>query len=171
LSVAVNVSSQQLREEGFPEKLLLITRKQGVLPSMIELEVTESDVMLDVDRAVECLQRLRRLGFKIALDDFGTGYSSMAYLQKLPLDTLKLDRSFVQNLGSDRSSEAICEAILALAHSVNLFTVAEGVETEAQRQFLAAKGCDAMQGYLFSPPVPPSELDALRRLVCPVTPE
>lgn len=171
LSVAVNVSTQQLREEDLPNKLLSVTRKHGILPSMVELEVTESDVMRDVDRAVESLQRLRRLGFKIALDDFGTGYSSMAYLQKLPLDTLKLDRSFVQNLGSDRSSDAICEAILALAHSVNLFTVAEGVETEEQRRFLAAKGCDAMQGYLFSPPVPPSELDAVRRLTCPVTPD
>lgn len=152
--VAVNLSVQQLREASLVSALTALTRKHEVEPSLLELEVTESALMQNTDEAIALLSELRLQGFRISLDDFGTGYSSMAYLQRLPLDVLKLDRSFVKPLGSDSESEVICKAILALASQLSLFTVAEGVETEVQREFLRDNGCDALQGYLFSPPVP-----------------
>ena len=151
--VAVNISVQQLYSPDLGERLKSILDRCDLPAQLLELEVTESVLMNDVGRAVDALFLLREKGFKIALDDFGTGYSSMAYLQKLPLDVLKLDRSFVQNLGSNRESESICKSILGLAKSLGLATVAEGVETSLQKQFLLDNGCDAMQGYLFAPPL------------------
>ena len=151
--VAVNISVQQLYSPDLGARLKSILDRCDLPAQLLELEVTESVLMSDVGRAVDALFLLREKGFKIALDDFGTGYSSMAYLQKLPLDVLKLDRSFVQNLGSNRESESICKSILGLARSLGLATVAEGVETSLQKQFLLDNGCDAMQGYLFAPPL------------------
>ena len=151
--VAVNLSVHQLYSSGLSDRLTAVLQKSGLPAKYLQLEVTESVLMNDVDRAVAALSLLREKGFKVALDDFGTGYSSMAYLQKLPLDVLKLDRSFVQNLGSNRESESICKSILGLARSLGLATVAEGVETSLQKQFLLDNGCDAMQGYLFAPPL------------------
>lgn len=148
--VSVNLSVHQLRDDKLASKLQELTRKRAVLPGMLELEVTETDVIHDIDAAIKCLSQLRRLGFKVALDDFGTGYSSMAYLQHLPLDVLKLDKFFVKNLGVDRDNNLICDAILMMAKGMGLQTVAEGVETETQKRFLIEKGCDAMQGFLFS---------------------
>ncbi len=152
--IAVNLSVQQLLEPSLVTTLVTLAQKHSVSPELLELEVTESALMRNADEAIALLRELRSKGFRISLDDFGTGYSSMAYLQRLPLDVLKLDRSFVRPLGSDSESEVICKAILALARELSLFTVAEGVETEAQREFLQVNGCGALQGYLFSPPVP-----------------
>lgn len=148
--VSVNFSVHQLRDVNLATRLQQITRKRGILPGMLEIEVTETDVIHDIEAAIKCLSQLRRLGFKVALDDFGTGYSSMAYLQHLPIDVLKLDKFFVKNLGKDRDNNLICEAILMMAKGMGLQTVAEGVETETQKSFLTEKGCDAMQGHLFS---------------------
>ena len=159
--VAVNLSVHQLYSSGLSDQLTAVLQKCGLSAKYLQLEVTESVLMNDVDRAEAALSLLREKGFKIALDDFGTGYSSMAYLQKLPLDVLKLDRSFVQNLGSNRESESICKSILGLARSLGLATVAEGVETSLQKQFLLDNGCDAMQGYLFAPPLSVQDAQAL----------
>lgn len=169
LPVAVNLSVRQLRDDALPDTLQQISRRYGVLPSLIELEVTETDVLDDVEHAISCLSRLRRLGFRVALDDFGTGYSSFAYLQKLPLDILKLDKVFVQELGLNHENNLICRAILTLAHGLGLYAVAEGVETEAQRDFLVKEGCDAMQGHLFSKALLPEDAASLLAGALPPT--
>lgn len=155
--VSVNLSVQQMQDERLPQRMVEAARKYAIEPHLIEVEVTESEVMNDLALTSGMLRQLRDMGFSIALDDFGTGYSSMAYLQRLPLDVLKLDRSFVRELGRNRESDEMVRALVAMAHSLELHTVAEGVETEEQRQFLLDTGCHAMQGFLFSPAV--SEYD------------
>ena len=120
----------------------------------VDLEVTESLLMTDVDESIEKLRALRALGMRMALDDFGTGYSSLAYLSKLPLDTLKIDRSFVHGMTENADYTSIISTIISLAQALRLKVVAEGVETEQQAQLLRLLRCDQVQGYLFSPPVP-----------------
>lgn len=156
--VAVNLSAKQLHDDKLSNRLLEAAKKHNVPPSWLELEITEQGLVLDLDLAQHTLRSLRAAGFKVALDDFGTGYSSMSYLQKLPLDTLKLDKSFVDGAGTDNESSAVARTIIGLAKSLSLSTVAEGVETEVQREFLASVGCDSFQGYLFSPAIPPNEV-------------
>lgn len=155
--VAVNLSVRQMHDDKLPARLLEVTKKYKVDPALLELEITESDVMDDLALAAEVLKRLRNKGFSIALDDFGTGYSSMAYIQRLPLDTLKFDRSFVQGLGENKESDSIVTALIALAKSLTFQTVAEGVEHVRQLDFLKSAGCTAYQGYIFSPAVPAAQ--------------
>ncbi len=126
-------------------------------PKWIELEVTETMVMGDPDRTKQVLAQLKERGMTIAIDDFGIGYSSLGYLKHFPVDYLKIDKSFVDNIPGDPDSEAIAEAIIAMAGAMRLKVVAEGIETEAQRAFLADRGCQEGQGYLFSKPLPPGE--------------
>ena len=154
IRVAINISAQQLRHEN----LLLLVRGAlacyDLLPEDIELEVTESTAMENPEMTLSILDQLAAMGIVLAIDDFGTGYSSLAYLKHLPIKRLKLDRSFVTDIETDANDAAICTATIALGHSLGLELVAEGVETEAQRDFLAALGCDMLQGYLFSRPMP-----------------
>jgi diguanylate cyclase (GGDEF)-like protein/PAS domain S-box-containing protein len=162
LRIAVNVSAVQFQQNLYEDVYGAIDT-HAVRQGALELELTESAIMANPETAIGIMQRLDRLGVSISVDDFGTGYSSLAYLKRLPIDRLKIDRSFVDHLGQDDDDDAICTSIINLAHSLGLHTVAEGVETEQQLEWLRARGCDEMQGYLLGRPLPFDEaLQALR---------
>lgn len=163
VGMAVNLSAHQLRAPALVEQVRDAMARHGIGAGELELEVTESVAMNNPARAIDQLKALRDLGVDLAIDDFGTGYSSLAYLKLLPIQTLKLDRTFVRDIESDENDAAISAATLALAHNLGLRVVAEGVETEAQRRFLAAHQCDVLQGYLFSPPLPAEAATAYLR--------
>jgi diguanylate cyclase len=150
LSLAVNLSARQFRQPDLLAMIQKIVASHALLPQHIVIELTESVVMSDAHRSIDTLEKLHELGFKVAVDDFGTGYSSMSYLKRLPVDKLKIDRSFVSDLGASTKSDSIVRAIVSLAHGLGMTVVAEGVETDAQRHLLAEFGCDEFQGYLFS---------------------
>ena len=151
--MAVNLSPRQLFSPRLVEQTREIMVRHGIGPGELELEVTETAAMSDPERAIQQLKAMRALGLQLAIDDFGTGYSSLAYLKLLPIQILKLDRTFVRDIEIDDNDAAISTATIALAHNLGLKVVAEGVETEGQRAFLAAHGCDYLQGYLFSKPL------------------
>lgn len=153
LSVAVNVSAVQFFSDDLVGELLRACEDAGISPKAMQLELTESSLMRDPERGLQTMQRLHERGIAIALDDFGTGFSSMSYLQHLPLDALKIDRSFVADVETNPRNAAICRALLSLGHSLGLDVVAEGVETQGQRQWLLEHGCDHLQGYLLGKPV------------------
>ncbi len=157
LRVAVNLSAQQLRPEGFAAHVAAALQRHGLPGQALELEITESMAMADPGRTAELLGRLRALGVALAIDDFGTGYSSLAYLKQLPLSCLKLDRSFVRDIEHDPNDAAICTATIQMAHSLGLGVVAEGVETGEQLAFLRDLGCDTVQGYFISKPLPAAD--------------
>jgi diguanylate cyclase (GGDEF)-like protein len=163
--LTVNVSPLQFRQPDFPQRLRRACARHGVNPRQLSLEITESVVLGDLDATILRLQELRGDGHRFFIDDFGTGYSSMAYLKRLPMDGLKIDQSFVQDLRADDNSAAIVEAILAIGHRFGLTVVAEGVESQAQADFLRALHCDVFQGYLFGRPVDAAtfEREHLRR--------
>jgi Amt family ammonium transporter len=161
LSMSVNLSARQFAEAGLISSVAAILDHTGLDPACLELEITESVVMDQSEASVERLRGLRALGVKLALDDFGTGYSSLSYLRQLPLDTIKIDRSFVSAIGTDLESTPIVQAVIALAHGLGINVVAEGIESEAQLAALRELGCDRAQGYLFSHPLPGPELEAL----------
>ncbi|QPK61863.1 EAL domain-containing protein [Methylomonas sp. LL1] len=152
--VAVNVSPLQLRDRGFSGQILRAIDIHAQAPSGLELEITESLIMADVKHSIASLQTIRAMGISIAIDDFGTGFSSLSYLSKLPVDTLKIDRSFVIEMTESSEGLSLVSTIINLAHSMKLKVVAEGVETEEQANLLRTLNCDEMQGYLFSKPVP-----------------
>lgn len=152
-TVAVNVSMRQLLQPSFLDQVTAMLERSGVAPSHLELELTETSAMTNPVQTIENLARLKRLGLRVALDDFGTGYSSLAYLQKLPIDVLKIDKAFVRGLGHRASEAEIVRLILALAHTLRLETVAEGVETREDMLELKKMECYLAQGYMFSPPV------------------
>ncbi len=156
--VAVNLSMRQLLEPDLVERIVSILDEHGLAPHQLELEITESMAMQHPDEVLETLSRLNSRGVRIGLDDFGTGYSSLAYLKRFPIDDLKIDRAFVSGVPHDAEDVAIARAILALARSLDLTPVAEGVETVEQRDFLQAEGCREMQGYLYSEPQPAAAL-------------
>jgi len=161
LRVEVNLSARQFQ---LPDLVAAVTRclqETGLPPEALEIEITESIAMRNIARSAEILRNLRDQGVRISLDDFGTGYSSLSYLKTLPVDTVKLDQSFVRDVTTDRGDAAISTAIIAMAHSLGLRVVAEGVETEEQLAFLRDHECDTVQGFLFGPPVPPEELEKL----------
>ena len=164
LSLAVNVSGRQLHQADFVEQVLGGLERNGAAPGKLKLELTESLLMDDVEGSIAKMNALKARGVGFALDDFGTGYSSLAYLKLLPLTLLKIDRSFVTDILSDPNAAAIATTVVALARSLGLAVIAEGVETEAQRRFLAQNGCDACQGYLFSRPLPLAAFEDLLRL-------
>ena len=161
LRVAVNLSAYQFKQKDFPHTVARILDETGLDPGCLELELTESTVMDDVDQAIEILHALNAMGVYLSIDDFGTGYSSLSYLKRLPIDALKIDRSFVRDIGADSDDAAIVTAIIAMARSLKLKVIAEGVETREQFAFLRKCRCDAMQGYYFSRPVPPEEFAQL----------
>ena len=159
--VAVNIASPHFRQGGLVDSVARALRDTGLEPEWLELEVTESMLMQSVDATLETLFKLKDMGVRLAIDDFGTGYSSLSYLKRFPLDTLKIDRSFVKDLPRDAEDAAIAKAIIAMARSLKLAVVAEGVETDQQLAFLQQHGCDLVQGFLFSRPVPAEEFGCL----------
>jgi diguanylate cyclase (GGDEF)-like protein/PAS domain S-box-containing protein len=159
--MSVNLSARQFQQRDIRELVTSVLTETGLEPQFLELELTESAIMHNADAAVTTLSDLATLGVGIAIDDFGTGYSSLAYLKRFPVHRLKIDRSFVADIGTPSGNETITSAIIALAHSLELQVIAEGVETAAQLDFLIARDCDEMQGFFFSPPLPAEEIPML----------
>jgi EAL domain-containing protein (putative c-di-GMP-specific phosphodiesterase class I) len=167
LILAVNVSAKQFRQAGFVNQVQAAIQRHAINPMLLKLELTESSLQENIQDTIATMNALKAIGVKFSLDDFGTGYSSLQYLKQLPLDQLKIDQSFVRDLVSDSSDRAIVRTIIAMAHSLKLNVIAEGVETEEQRQLLRNKGCIHYQGFLFSKPVPIEQFDALlNRAIC-----
>jgi diguanylate cyclase (GGDEF)-like protein/PAS domain S-box-containing protein len=161
--MSVNLSMRQLNDEGLVREIAAVLAETGMEPSMLELEVTESSIMHNAARAVDVLTAIKDLGVRLAIDDFGTGYSSLAHLKRFPIDTLKVDRSFIREVPNDAEDKAIAEAIIAMGKTLSLTVVAEGVETPQQQAFLSEKLCDEMQGYYFSTPVAAQDFAELLR--------
>jgi EAL domain-containing protein (putative c-di-GMP-specific phosphodiesterase class I) len=153
ITVSVNLSPRQFRQEGFVEKVSSVLARTGLAPEALIFELTEGTVMENEEKAIALLTRLKDLGVGLAIDDFGTGYSSLYYLKQLPIDELKIDRRFIRDVAYDGEDTAIATAIITLGKSLKLRVVAEGVETRDQLAYLLSQGCDHMQGYLFSKPV------------------
>ena len=160
MPVAVNVSALQFQQPGFVDGVAEVLREAGLAPQWLELELTESILIQDAHGAMRRLQALSELGVQLAIDDFGTGYSSLAYLKRVPVGRLKIDRSFVSGLPADESDAAIVRAIIQMGRALRLQIVAEGVETDAQREFLRAAGCDLYQGYLYAPGLDAADFEA-----------
>ena len=155
--VAVNLTQRQLRDPHLLERFIQAIERHELQPEWLELEITENAIMIDVDRAIKLMNRIREHGIRIAIDDFGTGYSSLAYIKNFPVQCLKLDNLFVDGLPGEKDAVAVAKTVISLAEGLNLEVVAEGVETEAQREFLASLGCEMAQGYLISPPLEADE--------------
>ena len=158
LRIAINISARQMADKGLVQFISDTVKKTGLTADSLELEITESAVMSNHEHAEKVLNELKGLGFHLTMDDFGTGYSSLAYLKRFPFDSVKIDRSFVSGIPESKDDSAIVEAIVAMAHSLQLKVVAEGVETKEQFDFLRTLGCDQIQGYYFSKPIPANEV-------------
>ena len=167
VSVAVNLAATHLRERGLPELVQRQMQAHGLKPGMLEIEVTESILLVEPELSLLTAERLNEMGVRLSIDDFGTGYSSLSYLKRLPIHALKIDRSFVRDLAHDPDDAAIITAIIAMAHSLKLKVVAEGVETEAQLGFLRDRQCDEFQGFLMSRPMAADAFGELLREQCP----
>jgi diguanylate cyclase (GGDEF)-like protein/PAS domain S-box-containing protein len=161
LRLAVNLAAGQFRASNLADRIRDRITYECCRPELIEVEVTETGMLRDPEGVGNTLTRIREMGMRVAIDDFGTGYSSLSHLKRFPIDTLKIDKTFVADVLTDRDDTAIVTAVIALARALDMEVVAEGVETEAQRALLAQQGCDAYQGYLFSRPLPASEFEAL----------
>ena len=162
ITVGVNISARQLRQPDFVEQVLRAIERTGANPKKLDLELTESMLVENIEEVIAKMTVLKSHGLRFSLDDFGTGYSSLSYLKRLPLDTLKIDRAFVHDMLVDMTSGAIAQTVISLSKAMGLSVIAEGVETEQQREFLAGLGCNAFQGYLFSRPLPIEEFELLR---------
>ena len=149
LLVAVNMSSRIFQDPEFVETVLGILDETGLPPDRLEIEITESIAMEDIERTIVVLNQLAGRGIGVTIDDFGTGYSSLNYLKRLPIQRVKIDQSFIKDIATDPDDRAIIQAVTAMAHTMKLSVVAEGVETEDQLSFLRSTGCDEAQGYLF----------------------
>jgi len=158
--ISVNLSAKQFDQSGLVEMIGAVIQASGLDPHNLELEITESTMMRAPELSGYILQQLRDMGVKVAIDDFGTGYSSMSHLKLLPLTKLKIDKSFVSDIPQDTNDVAIARAIIALASSLSLEVLAEGIETEQQRAFLTHEGCQSGQGYLFSRPLDVMDFEA-----------
>ncbi|MNR01065.1 Phytochrome-like protein cph2 [compost metagenome] len=158
--LSVNLAGAQLRQPNLLGRIEQLLKDNGLNPGFLQLEITENFIMSQAEEALAVLHQLKQLGVQLAIDDFGTGYSSLSYLKRLPLDILKIDQSFVRGLPDDPHDAAIVRAIIALGRSMPFTVIAEGVETLAQQQFLAAEGCEQIQGYIVSLPLPPDEFAA-----------
>ena len=161
LNVAVNLSPCQFQQKDLAEKIVAVVHRTGFDPGYLNLEVTESSIMNNAESAIAVLGELRKAGIKISIDDFGTGYSSLGYLKHLPIDVLKIDKTFVDNVTTDPADAALVQTVITLAHNLRLKVVAEGVETEEQLRFLHLLRCDEWQGYLFSKPLPAEAFEKL----------
>jgi EAL domain-containing protein (putative c-di-GMP-specific phosphodiesterase class I) len=158
IPVAVNLSMRSLHDEGLPETVADLLESTRTSPDLLVLEITESSLMIDLPQTQAILGRLRDMGIQLAIDDFGTGHSSLAYLKRLPVDQIKIDRSFVKDMVVDETDRVIVRTTIELAQSLGLRVVAEGVEDDATQQLLAKLGCDEAQGFLISRPLPGHEL-------------
>ena len=163
LPVAVNISSLQISQPAFSQIVAQTLEDTRLQPEYLELELTESILMEKAETAIDTLRALKSMGLRLAIDDFGTGYSSLSYLKHLPIDKLKIDRSFVRDIATDPNDVMIIRAIIGLADSLQLKVLAEGVETRAQTDFLLGEQCQEAQGYYFSQPLPPDRVEALLR--------
>ena len=159
--MAVNLSAVQFRQHNLAAMVAAALRDTGLAPAQLELEITESLLMDDTERAVQVLQDLKALGVRLSLDDFGTGYSSLAYLKRFPLDKIKIDQSFVRDLTHDAGDAAITQTIIAMARSLSMGAIAEGVETPEQLAYLRRHHCKEVQGFYFSAGVPADQVPAL----------
>nr|WP_157662736.1 EAL domain-containing protein [Sulfuriferula sp. AH1] len=156
--IAVNVSQVQLQRSDFVSTIEHVVNSAGGVPDGLEIEITESLIMLDVEANIRKLHAIREMGVEVAIDDFGTGYSSLSYIAKLPINLLKIDIAFIVNMTNNSNDLSIVSAIISLAHSLNLRVVAEGVETHEQANLLRLLKCDEIQGFLFSPAVPAEQI-------------
>jgi EAL domain-containing protein (putative c-di-GMP-specific phosphodiesterase class I) len=159
--VAVNVSALQLRAPDFAERVFSIIKTTGILPTELEIELTESSLTENPVHVFTLFEALRRTGIRIAIDDFGTGYSSLSYLSQYPVDVVKIDQSFVRNIEDESEAPYIVQAVILLARGMKMESIAEGVETEGQRKKLAELGCDTLQGFFFAKPCPAEAIPAL----------
>jgi len=159
--IAVNISPLNLREANFAEDVKRIAAHDGASVLQLDLEITESLIMEDIEQSISKLETIKAAGIGITIDDFGTGYSSLSYIARLPVNSLKIDRSFIAGMTSSAHNMTIVSTIISLAHCLNLKVVAEGVETKEQLQLLRLLRCDEMQGYLFSRPLPVEEVERL----------
>jgi EAL domain-containing protein (putative c-di-GMP-specific phosphodiesterase class I) len=164
--MAVNLSPHQFRQPDLLERIRAVLDETGLEPRFFEAEITESSTMNDPEAAIRLMSALRDMGASLSIDDFGTGYSSLTYLKRFPVNAVKIDQSFVRGLPHDPNDVAICEAVIALAKALRLGLVAEGVETLEQRAFLVERGCEEMQGYLFSQPRGAADIEVLLRGDC-----
>jgi EAL domain-containing protein (putative c-di-GMP-specific phosphodiesterase class I) len=158
IPIAVNLSARQFRDKELVDMIRRVLAEGDIAADMIELEITESCVMEDPEEALLTLKAFHDMGIRIAIDDFGTGYSSLSYLKRFPLDVLKIDQSFVADIPDDEDDAAIIDTIIAMGHRLKLSVIAEGVETEAQADFLREHGCDNVQGYFYDRPMPSEDL-------------
>ena len=164
LSLAINVSARQLREPHFVRQVLGCLLRAGAPPERLRLELTESVLIDQVELTIVKMNELKANGIGFSLDDFGTGYSSLSYLKRLPVDVLKIDRTFVRDVLNDPNDAVIARTVVALGQSLGLGVVAEGVESLEQREFLASHGCQAFQGYLYGEPMPIEKLESFLKL-------
>ncbi len=160
LILSVNVSARQFHQPDFVDQVVAAIERHGVHPERLEIELTEGVMLQNVDSAVAAMNALKSIGVNFSLDDFGTGYSSLQYLKRLPIDQLKIDRAFVTNVVDDSDDRAIVETIIAIADSLEIEAIAEGVETKEQLELLSEKGCTHFQGFLFGRPLPIEEFEA-----------
>jgi EAL domain-containing protein (putative c-di-GMP-specific phosphodiesterase class I) len=167
LTIAVNVSVQQFARADFVDTVVRTMREYSVTAGQLELEITESLLMRNLDDTTACMRRFRDAGVTLSIDDFGTGYSSFGYLRQFPVDALKIDRSFVKDMHNNDDDAAICAAIIAMARELKIKVIAEGVTNNEQIKFLQRHRCDQMQGYLISKPIPVDDLEMLLRGVAP----
>ena len=157
IRVSVNISARQFRQIELVQTVTRILEETGLDPAWLELEITESSIMYDIEAVIRILQELNAMGVRLAIDDFGTGYSSLSYLKRLPVSTLKIDQSFVRDITTDHNDAAIATSVIALARSMGLEVIAEGVEAPEQMAFLQERGCYRGQGYYFSRPLAAEE--------------
>ena len=163
LRIGVNISGRQFRDADLAETVAAVIADSGVDARRLDLELTESMLMADGEATLKLLRELAGLGVTLSIDDFGTGYSSLAYLKRFPVNTVKIDRAFVRDLDHDEDGRVIANAIISLAHSLSMKTIAEGVETDMQASLLARHGCDEIQGYMIGRPLPVAEFTAFAR--------
>ncbi|MHB8354969.1 MAG: EAL domain-containing protein, partial [Burkholderiales bacterium] len=161
LVLAVNVSAREFRQVDFVAQVRAAVQRHAIRPELLKLELTESLLLEDIEDTIAIMNALNEIGIQFSLDDFGTGYSSLQYLKRLPLDQIKIDQSFVRDVAVNSGDKAIVRTILAMAHSMNLAVIAEGVETREQLQMLLNMGCTHYQGYLFGKPVPIEQFEVL----------
>jgi EAL domain-containing protein (putative c-di-GMP-specific phosphodiesterase class I) len=161
--LAMNLTVKQLKKDDFIDTLQNLIKETNCKPQWLELEVTEGQIMTNPEEAIKTLQQISDIGIELAVDDFGTGYSSLAYLKRLPIDKLKIDQEFIRNLPEDEEDSAIAKAVIALANSLNLKVIAEGVETKEQKNFVVENGCENIQGYFYSKPVLAKKMEKIMR--------